>query len=113
MIQDAIEVRLKPRQRDELEARLRAGTTQQRDVLRLKIVLHAAEGSSTREIARVAVPNAVALYVSESWPNEPEERRPAASILAERTGGRSERVAFFSERTEPKESRTGARHFGE
>jgi hypothetical protein len=32
-------------QRDELEARLGAGTTQQRDVLRLKIVLHATEAA--------------------------------------------------------------------
>ena len=64
MIQDAIEVRLKPRQRAELEARLRAGTTPQRDVLRLKIVLHAAEGSSTREIARIleTTPTTVSLW---------------------------------------------------
>lgn len=64
MIQDAIEVRLKTRQRDELEARLRAGTTQQRDVLRLKIVLHAAEGASTREIARIleTTPTTVSLW---------------------------------------------------
>ena len=64
MIQDAIEVRLKPRQRDELEARLRAGTTPQRDVLRLKIVLHASEGTSTREIARMleTTPTTVSLW---------------------------------------------------
>src|SRR3984957_16895424 len=64
MIQDAIEVRLKPRQRAELEAGLRAGTTPQRDVLRLKIVLHAAEGSSTREIARIleTTPTTVSLW---------------------------------------------------
>ena len=64
MIQDAIEVRLKPKQRDELEARLRAGTTEQRDVLRLKIVLHAAEGVSTREIARFleTTPTTVSLW---------------------------------------------------
>ena len=51
MIQDAIEVRLKRKQRDELETRLRAGTTEQREVLRLKIVLHAAEGISTRVVS--------------------------------------------------------------
>ena len=64
MIQDAIEVRLNPGQRDELEARLRAGTTPQRDVLRLKIVLHAAEGTSTREIARIleTTPTTVSLW---------------------------------------------------
>ena len=53
MILKAIEVRLKPTARDELEARLRAGTTEQRDVLRLKIVLHASDATSTREIARI------------------------------------------------------------
>jgi len=64
MIQNAIEVRLKPKQRDELEARLRAGTTAQRDVLRLKIVLHAAEGVGTREIARIldTTPTTVSLW---------------------------------------------------
>ena len=64
MILNAIEVRLKPKQRDELEARLRAGTTEQRDVLRLKIVLHAADGTSTREIARIldTTPTTVSLW---------------------------------------------------
>ena len=36
-----------------MEARLRAGTTEQRGVLRLKIVLHAADGTGTLEIARI------------------------------------------------------------
>ena len=64
MILNAIEVRLKPKQRDELEARLRAGTTEQRDVLRLKIVLYAADGISTREIARSleTTPTTVSLW---------------------------------------------------
>lgn len=64
MILNAIEVRLKPKQRDELEARLRAGTTEQRAVLRLKIVLYAAEGASTREIARIlnTTPTTVSLW---------------------------------------------------
>ncbi len=35
-----------------LEARLRAATTEQRQLLGIRIVLEAAEGSSTREIAR-------------------------------------------------------------
>ena len=52
MIHDAIKVRLKPKDRAELEARLRAATTEQRLLLRIKIVLEAAEGTSTREIAR-------------------------------------------------------------
>ena len=64
MILKAIEVRLKPKQRAELNARLRAGTTEQRDVFRLKIVLHAAEGTSTREIARIldTTPTTVSLW---------------------------------------------------
>ena len=64
MILTAIEVRLKPKQRDELEARLRAGSTEQRDVFRLKIVLYAADGTSTREIARIleTTPTTVSLW---------------------------------------------------
>ncbi len=52
MIPDAIEVRLKPKERAELEARLRATTTEQRQLLRMRIVLEAAKGTPTREIAR-------------------------------------------------------------
>ena len=52
MIPDAIEVRLQPKDRAELEARLRAATTEQRQLLRIRIVLEAAEGTSTRKIAR-------------------------------------------------------------
>jgi FixJ family two-component response regulator len=52
MIPEAIEVRLKPKERAELEARLRAATTEQRQLLRIRIVLEAAEGWGTREIAR-------------------------------------------------------------
>src|SRR5258708_5677093 len=52
MILDAIEVRLTPDERAELEARLRAKTTEQRHAFRIRIVLEAAEGSGTREIAR-------------------------------------------------------------
>jgi hypothetical protein len=44
MIPDAIEVRLTPKERAELEGRLRAGTTEQRQLLRMRIVLEAAEG---------------------------------------------------------------------
>ena len=64
MILKAIEVRLKPKQRTELNARLRAGTSEQRDVFRLKIVLHAANGNSTREIARIldTTPTTVSLW---------------------------------------------------
>jgi transposase len=53
MIPEAAEVRLLPEDRAVLEARLRAPTTEQRDVLRARIILLAAEGRSTRSIARV------------------------------------------------------------
>jgi transposase len=64
MIPDAIEVRLKPKERAELEARLRAATTEQRQLLRIRIVLEAAEGLSTREIAREleTTPTTVSLW---------------------------------------------------
>jgi transposase len=52
MILKAAEVRLKPKARSVLEARVRAPTTEQRDVLRARIVLLAAKGYSTRSIAR-------------------------------------------------------------
>ena len=64
MIPDAIKVRLKPKERAVLEARLRAGTTQQRQLLRIRIVLEAAEGTGTREIAREleTTPTTVSLW---------------------------------------------------
>ena len=64
MIPVAIEVRLKPKERAELEARLRATTTEQRQLLRIRIVLEAAQGSSTREIAREldTMPTTVSLW---------------------------------------------------
>src|SRR5262245_65964309 len=64
MIPDAIEIRLTPKERAELEGRLRAGTTQQRQLLRIRIVLEAAEGTGTREIARwlETTPTTVSLW---------------------------------------------------
>jgi transposase len=64
MIPDAIEVRLKPKERAVLEARLRAATTEQRQLLRIRIVLEAAEGLGTREIAREldTTPTTVSLW---------------------------------------------------
>ena len=64
MIRDAIKVRLKPKERAVLEARLRAATTEQRQLLRIRIVLEAAEGTSTREIAREldTMPTTVSLW---------------------------------------------------
>src|SRR6516225_5824656 len=52
MIPEAREVRLKPKIRKMLEARCRAPSTPQRDVKRARIVLLAAEGLSTRSIAK-------------------------------------------------------------
>lgn len=52
MFPTAREVRLRPEERALLEARLRAPTTEQRHVLRARIVLLAAEGGSTRGIGR-------------------------------------------------------------
>lgn len=52
MFPGAREVRLRPEERAKLQARLRAPTTEQRQVFRAQIVLLAAEGVSTRAIAR-------------------------------------------------------------
>src|SRR5215475_12238388 len=52
MIPKAAEVRLTPEDRAVLEARIRAPTTEQREVFRAWVILLAAEGGSTRSIAR-------------------------------------------------------------
>ena len=52
MIPEAREVRLRPKIRKVLEARCRASSTPQSDVKRAQIVLLAAEGRSTRSIAK-------------------------------------------------------------
>src|SRR5581483_10718512 len=64
MIPKAAEVRLTPEDRSVLEARVRAPTSEQRDVLRAKIVLMAAEGRSTRSIAAAVgtMPRTVSLW---------------------------------------------------
>jgi len=64
MIPDAIEVQLKPKERAVLESRLRAATTEQRQLLRIRIVLEAADGFGTREIARElnTTPTTVSLW---------------------------------------------------
>jgi transposase len=64
MIPDAIEIRLSRKERAVLEARLRAATTEQRHLLRARIVLEAAEGTATREIAREldTTPTTVSLW---------------------------------------------------
>src|SRR5215208_4262715 len=62
MIPKAAEVRLTAAARSVLEARVRAPTTEQRDALRARIILLAAEGGSTRSIARAV--NTMPLTVS-------------------------------------------------
>jgi hypothetical protein len=64
MLSDAMKVRLRPGDRGVLEARLRAATTEQRQLLRIRIVLEAAEGHGTREIAREleTTPTTVSLW---------------------------------------------------
>ena len=64
MIPKAAIVRLTPADRSVLEARLRAPTTEQRDVLRARIVLLADEGRSTRAIAKTVdvMPRTVSLW---------------------------------------------------
>src|SRR6202795_2033082 len=64
MISDAMKVRLRPGDRAVLEARLRAGSTEQRQLLRVRIVLEAANGHATREIARdlETTPTTVSLW---------------------------------------------------
>ena len=52
MIPEAREVRLKPKERKELEARCRSARTSQGDLKRARIVLLAADGRSTRSIAK-------------------------------------------------------------
>jgi transposase len=52
MVPEAREVRLRPKIRKVLEARCRAASTPQGDVKRARIVLLAAEGCSTRSIAK-------------------------------------------------------------
>ena len=64
MIPKAAEVRLTPEDRAVLEARLRAPTSEQRDVRRARIVLLADEGRSTRSIAKIVgvMPRTVSLW---------------------------------------------------
>jgi transposase len=64
MFAPAREVRLSPEERSELEARVRAPTSEQRDAFRARIVLMAAEGRSTRSIARDlgTMPRTVSLW---------------------------------------------------
>src|SRR6478735_3473085 len=64
MIPKAAEVRLTPEDRSVLEMRVRAPTSGQREVFRARIVLFAAEGRSTRSIAKAVdtMPRTVSLW---------------------------------------------------
>ena len=64
MIPKAVVVRLTPEDRLLLEARVRAPTTEQREVLRARIALLADEGRSTRAIAKIVgvMPRTVSLW---------------------------------------------------
>jgi transposase len=64
MFPKAAEVRLRRGDRAVLEARVRAATSEQRDVMRARIVLLAASGRSTRSIAREVstMPRTVSLW---------------------------------------------------
>ena len=64
MIPKAVEVRLTLADRSVLEARIRASTSEQREVFRARIVLLAAEGGSTRSIAKAmaTMPRTVSLW---------------------------------------------------
>jgi transposase len=105
MIPDAVEVRLTPEDRAVLEARLRAPTTPQRDVLRARIVLLAAEDRSTRSIARElrTMPRTVSLwrgrYAREGLAGLAERRR--AGPKAKYTEATERRILAVLERRPP------------
>jgi len=95
MIPDAVAVRLGPEERAVLEARVRAPTTPQRDVLRARIVLLAADGRSTRAIGRAlkTMPGTVSLwrgrFAREGLSGLEERRRPGPKPkYGEETGRR-------------------------
>jgi transposase len=78
-----MKVRLRRGDRAILEARLRAATTEQRQLLRIRIVLEAADGHGTREIAREleTTPTTVSLwrirYAREGLDGLEDRLRPA------------------------------------
>jgi transposase len=105
MIPDAVEVRLRPGDRAVLEARLRAPTTPQRDVLRARIVLLAAQDRSTRSIARElgTMPRTVSLwrgrYAREGLAGLAERPRPGPKRKYGEDSGR--RILALLERPPP------------
>src|SRR5215469_3747857 len=105
MIPKAAEVRLTAEDRAVLDARVRAPTTEQRDVLRARIVLMAAEGRSTRSIATAVgtMPRTVSLwrgrYAREGLSGLAEQRRRGRS--AKYTAQTSQRVLAVLETSQP------------
>ena len=105
MIPDAVEVRLEPEERAVLEARLRAPKTPQRDVLRARIVLMAAEGRSTRSIARAlgTMPRTVSTwrrrFAGEGLSGLKDRRRPGPKRKYDEQSGR--RILAVLERAPP------------
>ena len=94
MVPEAVEVRLTSEDRLVLEARLRAPTTQQRDVLRARIVLLADEGRSTRSIAKAVevMPRTVSLwrgrYAREGLAGLADKPRPGPAPRYDAASGR-------------------------
>jgi transposase len=105
MIRKAVEVRLSPEDRAVLEARLRAPTTAQRDVLRARIVLLADEGRSTRSIAAMVgtMPRTVSLwrgrYAREGLAGLVDRPRPGPKPKYDATTG--QRILAVLERPPP------------
>ena len=105
MIPDAVEVRLELEERAVLEARLRAPKTPQGDVLRARIVLMAAEGRSTRSIARAlgTMPRTVSTwrrrFAGEGLSGLKDRRRPGPKRKYDEQSGR--RILAVLERAPP------------
>jgi transposase len=105
MIPKAVEVRLASEDRAVLEARVRSPATTQRDALRARIVLLAAEGRSTRSIASEldVVPNTVSTwrgrYASDGLAGLADKPRPGPK--AKYTDETTRRVLAVLERPPP------------
>ena len=105
MVPKAAEVRLTPEDRLVLEARLRAPTSEQRDVVRARIVLLAAQGRSTRSIAAVVgvMPSTVSTwrgrYVREGLTGLADRPRPGPTPKYDTETGR--RILAVLERPAP------------
>lgn len=107
MFPAAREVRLSPGDRSELEARIRAPTTEQRHALRAKIVLMASEGRSTRSIARDlgTMPRTVSLwrirFADEGLAGLVDQPRPGGRASAKYDGRTDRRILAVLERPPP------------